>query len=161
MKLFHCTVVWIWCPILSFPPAVILFTGEATFTRNRINNTRNSHRWSHDNPHDTVETEFQRRFSISVWCGMIDDVLVGPVVSDDSMTGHNYLDFLQSGLPEQLEDVPLAARIAMYFQHDGAPSHYTRLNPCFCKVYIYIYKLRGRSPQANYTDRATAACRRS
>jgi hypothetical protein len=24
-----------------------------------------------------------------------------------------------------------------------------------------ITKLRGRSPQANYTDRATAACRRS
>jgi hypothetical protein len=25
----------------------------------------------------------------------------------------------------------------------------------------YKKKLRGRSPQANYTDRATAACRRS
>jgi hypothetical protein len=29
--------------------------------------------------------------------------------------------------PEQLEDVPLAAQIAMYFQHDGAPPSYTRL----------------------------------
>jgi len=33
-------------------------------------------------------------------------------------------------LPKQLEDVPLATplatRIAMYFQHDRAPSHYTR-----------------------------------
>jgi hypothetical protein len=28
-------------------------------------------------------------------------------------------------------------------------------------LYIYIYKLRGLSPRANYTDRATAACRRS
>jgi len=36
------------------------------------------------------------------------------------------LDFLQNELPKQLEDVPLARRIAMYFQHDGAPSHYTR-----------------------------------
>jgi hypothetical protein len=35
--------------------------------------------------------------------------------------------FLQNGLPEQLEAVPLATRIAMYFQHDGAPSHYIRL----------------------------------
>jgi hypothetical protein len=26
---------------------------------------------------------------------------------------------------------------------------------------IFYKKLRGRSPQANYTDRATAACRRS
>jgi hypothetical protein len=28
-------------------------------------------------------------------------------------------------------------------------------------VYLYIYKLHGLSPRANYTDRATAACRRS
>jgi len=45
---------------------------------------------------------------------------------DVHMTGQNYLDFLQNELPNQLEDVPLATRIAMYFQHDGAPSHYTR-----------------------------------
>jgi len=45
-------------------------------------------------------------------------------ILDDSMTGQNYLDLLQIVLPKQLEDVPLATRIAMYFQHDGAPSHY-------------------------------------
>jgi hypothetical protein len=56
---------------------------------------------------------------------MISDVLIGPVILDDHMTGHNYLDFLQNGLPEQLEHAPLAAPISMYFQHDGAP--YTRL----------------------------------
>jgi hypothetical protein len=50
---------------------------------------------------------------------MMDDILLGPV-----MTGQNYLAFLQNGLPE-LEDVPLAARIAIYLQHDGAPSGYT------------------------------------
>jgi hypothetical protein len=43
------------------------------------------------------------------------------------MTGKNYLEFLQNELPEQLEDVPLPTRIAMYFQHDGAPPHYIRL----------------------------------
>ena len=42
------------------------------------------------------------------------------------MTGQNYLDFLQNELPKQLEDVPLATRIAMHFQHEGAPSHHTR-----------------------------------
>jgi hypothetical protein len=74
-----------------------------------------------------VETNIQRHFSINVWRGMIDDVLIGPVILDDCMTGHNYLHFLQNELPEQLEDVPLATRIAMYYQHDGAPCHYTRL----------------------------------
>jgi len=65
-------------------------------------------------------------FFINVWCSMIDDMLIGPVILDDCMTGQNYLDFLQNELPKQLEDVPLTTRIAMYFQHDGAPSHYTR-----------------------------------
>ena len=41
---------------------LILFTDEATFTHNGINNTRNSHRWSHKNPHGTVEIIFQCRF---------------------------------------------------------------------------------------------------
>jgi len=106
---------------------LILFTDEAAFTRNGIKNTRNSHRWSHDNPHCIVDTNYQSRFSINVWCGMIDGMLTGPLILDDRMTGQNYLDFLQNGLPEQLQDVPLTTRTAMYFQHDGAPCHYTRL----------------------------------
>jgi len=57
---------------------------------------------------------------------MIDDMLIDPVILDYPMTGQNYLDFLQNGLPEQLDAVPLATRIAINFQHDGAPSHYTR-----------------------------------
>jgi hypothetical protein len=70
---------------------LILFTDEATFTRNGIRNVR-----FHDNPHGTVETNFQRRFSISVWCGVIDDMLTGPVILDDHMTGHNYLRTLDN-----------------------------------------------------------------
>ena len=48
------------------------------------------------------------------------------VILHNCITGQNYLDFLQNELPKQLEDVPLATQIAMYFQHDGAPSHYTQ-----------------------------------
>jgi hypothetical protein len=54
-------------------------------------------------------------------------LLIGPVILEDRVTGQNYLEFLQNELPEQLEDVPLARRIAIYFQHDGAPPHYNRL----------------------------------
>ena len=57
---------------------------------------------------------------------MIDDMLIGPVILGDLMTGQNYPDFLQNGLPEQLVAVPLATLIAIYFQHDGTTSHYTR-----------------------------------
>ena len=84
---------------------------------------------------------------------MIEDVLIGPVVLDDHMTGQNYLDFLQNELPKQLEDVPLATRIAMYFQHDGAPSHYTlhvmqHLNDTFPNRWI------GRGSTINWPPRS-------
>jgi hypothetical protein len=106
---------------------LILFTDEATFTHNGINNTCNLHQWSHDNPHGPAETSFQRHFSIDVRCSMINDMLIGPVILDGCTIGHNYLDFPQHGLLDQPEDVPLATWIAMYFQHDGAPSHFTLL----------------------------------
>ena len=65
----------------------------------------------------------------------------------------NYLDFLQNELPKQLEDVPSATRIAMYFQHDGAPSHHTRhvmqhLNDTFPNRWI------GRGSTINWPPRS-------
>jgi len=30
--------------------------------------TRNSHLWDRDNPHGTVESNYQHCFSINVWC---------------------------------------------------------------------------------------------
>jgi hypothetical protein len=54
-------------------------------------------------------------------------LLIGPVILEERMTGKNYLEFPQNELPEQLEHIPLATRIDMYFQHEGASPHYTRL----------------------------------
>jgi hypothetical protein len=69
------------------------------------------------------------------------------------MTGQNYLEFLQNELPEQLEVVPMATRIAMYFEHDGAPPHYTRLmmqhfSDTFHKLWI------GRGSTINWPPRS-------
>jgi hypothetical protein len=58
---------------------------------------------------------------------MINDILIGPVIVGNHMTGHNYLHFSQNRLPNQLEDIPLATWIAMYFQNDRVSSQYTRL----------------------------------
>jgi len=55
--------------------SVILFTDEASFNRDGINNSRNSHTWSHDNPHETSVTKFQKRFSVNVWCGFLGNKL--------------------------------------------------------------------------------------
>jgi len=57
--------------------SVILFSDEASFTWNGVNKLRNVHTWSHDNPHETSVTKFQRRFTVNVWCGVLGNKLIG------------------------------------------------------------------------------------
>jgi len=64
--------------------SVILFTDEASFTRDGINNSRSLHTWSHDNSHETSVTMFQRRFSVNVWCGLLGNKLIGSFVFDNN-----------------------------------------------------------------------------
>jgi hypothetical protein len=105
---------------------LMLFTDEATFTRDGINNSRNTHRWSQENVYAIVKTNFRQRFSVNVWCGIIDDQVIGPFILEYRLTGQSYLAFQQDEVPELLEDVPLVTRAGMYFQHDGAPPHFSR-----------------------------------
>jgi len=71
----------------------------AHFTHNIVNNTRNSHLWDHDNPHGTVESNYQHRFPVNVWCGVIGDQLIGPYIFLQHLTGDIYATFLQDELP--------------------------------------------------------------
>jgi len=66
------------------------------------------------------------RFTVNVWCGVLGNKLIGPFVFDNKLTGNIYEVFLRNELPGLLEDIPLMIRSEMYFQHDGAPPHYTR-----------------------------------
>ena len=80
-----------------------------------------------ENPHATVESTFQQRFSVNVWCAVLDDQLIGPFDLEGRLTGEAYLRFLQEEFPQLLEDVLLNKRSRMYFQHDGAPPHSSRV----------------------------------
>ena len=55
---------------------------------------------------------------MNVWCGIINDMLIGPVTVEDQMTGDSYLHFLQHELPEQLEDFPLDTVTCTYSTMD-------------------------------------------
>jgi len=76
--------------------SVILFSDEASFTRDGVNNLRNVHTWSHDNPHETSVSNFQRRFTVNVWCGVLGNKLIGPFVFDNNLTGNAYEIFLRN-----------------------------------------------------------------
>jgi len=85
----------------------ILFTDEAHFTRDGVNNTRNSHLWDRDNHHGTVESDYQHRFSVNVWCGVTGDQLIGPYIFPQRLTGDIYANLLQAELLAIFENVSL------------------------------------------------------
>jgi hypothetical protein len=64
----------------------------------------------------------QQRFSINVWLGIVCDYLVGPHVLPHRFAGNRYRDFLLHDLPKLLEFV----RERMWYNHDGAPAHFSR-----------------------------------
>jgi hypothetical protein len=98
----------------------ILFTDEAGFCRDGIINFHNNHFWADVNPHGTMHSGHQQRFTINVWAGLIGDVLVGPHVLPRRLTGKRYRNFLENDLAQLLEEVPLTIRRRMWFLHDGA-----------------------------------------
>lgn len=115
------------CAINPLFNASILFTDEATFTQDGVFNYHNEHFWANENPHVIRESNFQHRFAINVWAGIVGDHLIGPHILPQRLTGALYLHFLQEDLPQLLEDIPIAERLRMWFMHDGAPAHFSHV----------------------------------
>jgi Transposase. len=119
----------------------ILFTDEATFSRDAIINFHNNHFWNYENPHVIGERGFQQQFSVNVWAGVIGDHVIGPHFLPPRLNGETYRQFLAETLPGLLEDVLLATRNDMWFMHDGAPAHFSlaarqHLNDTFAQRWI-------------------------
>ena len=104
----------------------ILFTDEATFTREGIFNHHNRHHWTEQNPHNIIEQNHQHRFSVNVWAGILGNHLIGPYIFPATLNGNTYNAFLLNTLPLLLEDVTLNVRRSMWYQQDGAPPHFSR-----------------------------------
>ncbi|GBL89022.1 hypothetical protein AVEN_255173-1 [Araneus ventricosus] len=66
----------------------------------------------------------QERWSLNVWAGILGDRLLGPYLLPERLSGQSYLVFLNEVLTEFLDDIPLAAIQGLWFQHDGAPTHF-------------------------------------
>jgi len=65
----------------------VLFTDKVHFTRDGVNNTRNSHLWDRVNLHGTVESNYQYRITVNLLCGVIGDQLIGPYILPQRLTG--------------------------------------------------------------------------
>ncbi|GFT55152.1 uncharacterized protein TNCV_2326341 [Trichonephila clavipes] len=100
---------------------------EASFSREGIFNTHNSHSWAAANPHVTRTRDAQDRFLVNVWADILGDHLIGPYILPGHLTGPRYLIFLEQVLPKLLDraHVTAATRTSMWFQQDGAPAHFS------------------------------------
>lgn len=54
----------------------ILFTDECSFTRAGLFNQHNYHFWAEENPHLIRVTNFQHRWNLNVWAGIVNGQLV-------------------------------------------------------------------------------------
>lgn len=104
----------------------VMFSDEATFKNNGELNRHNSHYWSDTNPHWHRHLDNQNRWSLNVWCGIVNGHLIGPYFFDQNLNGQIFLEFLRNQLPVLLEDVELRTRMRVWIQLDGAPAHNSR-----------------------------------
>ncbi|KAL0852138.1 hypothetical protein ABMA28_000375 [Loxostege sticticalis] len=104
----------------------VLWTDEASFTRNGILNLHNGHVWSHTNPHASSQSNFQHQWRINVWAGIYGNRVLGPIILPARFTGPVYLNLLAGEIEDLLEDLPLREYMDVIFQHDGAAAHFER-----------------------------------
>jgi hypothetical protein len=88
------------------------------------------------------------KFSFIVWVGLVGGITLGPYV----LAAHISRDFLETVLPEMLEDAPLAARHRLWFQYNGASAHH-RLDVRQWLNGIYSGRcIRCRGPTSSSSD---------
>ncbi|EFN68076.1 hypothetical protein EAG_01289, partial [Camponotus floridanus] len=56
----------------------IIFSDESLFTREGIFNSHNMHLWSDENPRVTRVRNFQIRWKLNIWTGIIGTEILGP-----------------------------------------------------------------------------------
>lgn len=101
----------------------ILWSDEASFNTAGLFNRKNSHIWASVNPHGHREIKFQGRRSVSVWCGILNDKVIGPIFYQGSLSGERYLNFLGNDIENLLDNLPLRQYNELIWHQDGAPLH--------------------------------------
>ena len=105
-------------------PDKIIFSDESCFEMEGIPNKQGVRFWHPVNPHAMVAVNHQNRAKVTVWAAIWGNKLIGPFFFDGTVNGTKYLELLQDyvvPLIEQLSD----GNDDFYFQHDGAPPHYS------------------------------------
>jgi hypothetical protein len=88
----------------------ILWTDETCSTGEYVFSVRDGHLWARDDPHAIRECGYWVHFSISIWAGIVGNIVMKPCLLPGRLPTQQYNVFLETVLPGLLEDVPLAVR---------------------------------------------------
>jgi len=108
-------------------PSRVIFSDESLFTREGIFNSHNMHVWNDENPRTIRVRNYQIRWKINVWAGIMNTKILGPVILPETLNGASYLEFLAENLSDFLEEIPLLDRNLIIFQQDGVGPHNARI----------------------------------
>jgi hypothetical protein len=81
--------------------------------------------FAQENQHQQTQCHFERRYSVNVQDGMLDNNMIGPHVIEERLAAPYYRNFLENKLPLYLEDATLATRGRMRHQHHESPPHFS------------------------------------
>lgn len=101
----------------------ILWSDECTFSTAGIHNRKNVRFWATEKPRATREIRIQGRSSLHVWCGLLDNKIIGPIFIDGSLNGEKYLNLLTNDVENYLDNLPLRQYNEIIWHQDGAPPH--------------------------------------
>lgn len=90
-------------------------TDEAIITRNGITNLHSRYCWAFGNSH-------ARSFFFERVAGVVDDDQIV-----NRMNGYENMEYLRHDMPILLEDLPVMARLRIWFLHNGPPPHFPHL----------------------------------
>lgn len=107
-------------------PYKILWTDEATFTSNGVVSSQNCRWWAQENPHFVIECRDQYSFKTNVWCGVLNNQVIGPFFFRHNLTSQDYLQFLNTEISDIVDNMPVEIRHSLWYQCDGAPIHSSR-----------------------------------
>lgn len=101
----------------------ILFSDEASFTTNGVVSSQNMRYWATENPNWVINCKRQYSEKVNVWCGILNERIIGPFFFDGNMNGAIFLQFLRNEFSDAIDELPLAETRNLYFQLDGCSIH--------------------------------------
>lgn len=76
----------------------ISWTDESIFSKCGKFNRKNTQIWAPEDPRKFTEVNQQKRFSLSVWCGLLDRNIIVSYFYGGTFTGDRYIEFLGEAL---------------------------------------------------------------